>query len=89
MVRTSEKFPGVKWVGNRGEYIKINHDKCTGCASCVKVCLARCFKIVGKKANIINLDECMECASCWYICPEDAIQFFWPKGGTGYKSEWG
>ncbi|TFF97898.1 MAG: ferredoxin family protein [Promethearchaeota archaeon] len=89
MVRTSKKFPGVEWIEGRGEYIKINHNKCTGCAYCVNVCLAGCFKITKKKAEIVNLDECMECGSCWYICPEEAIQFFWPKGGTGYKSDWG
>ncbi|TXT63767.1 MAG: hypothetical protein BAJALOKI1v1_670018 [Promethearchaeota archaeon] len=89
MVKTSKKFPGVKWIEGTGEFIKIDIKKCTGCGSCTKVCLAECFQIVDKKAELMSLDECMECASCWYICPEDAIDFFWPPGGTGYKSNWG
>ena len=29
------------------------------------------------------------CAACWYFCKEEAIDFSWPKGGTGYRSDWG
>jgi len=89
MVKTSKKFPGVEWIEGAGDFIKIDKEKCNGCANCINVCLAGCFEIVDKKAKIKTLEECMECASCWYICPEDAIKFFWPSGGTGYKSEWG
>jgi NAD-dependent dihydropyrimidine dehydrogenase PreA subunit len=89
MVRTSDKFPGVEWIDGTGEFIKINLKLCIGCANCAKVCLANCFEIIEKKARIRSLKECMECGSCWYICPENAIEFEWPKGGTGYRSEWG
>jgi NAD-dependent dihydropyrimidine dehydrogenase PreA subunit len=89
MVRTSEKFPGVEWIEGTGKFIKIDKEKCIGCGNCVNVCLAGCFIIINKKAKIQTLDECMECASCWYICPEEAIKFFWPPGGTGYRSNWG
>ena len=89
MVRVSKRFPGVEWVESTGDHIKIIQEKCIGCANCVKVCLAGCFEIIEKKAKIKNLDECMECAACWYVCKEEAIDFNWPKGGAGYKSEWG
>lgn len=89
MVRISKKFPGVEWVEGTGEHVKIIREKCSGCANCVNVCLAGCFEIIQKKATIKSLDECMECAACWYVCKENAIDFNWPKGGTGYKSEWG
>jgi ferredoxin-like protein FixX len=53
------------------------------------VCLGRCYEIEKKTARIKSLDECMECASCWYVCGEGAIDFSWPPGGTGYRSDWG
>lgn len=89
MARTFEEFPGVEWVEGSGDFIKVDGDKCDGCAFCVRVCLAGCYEISGKKARIKSLDKCMECAACWYVCPEDAIDFSWPAGGTGYRSDWG
>ncbi|MBN2178647.1 MAG: 4Fe-4S binding protein [Deltaproteobacteria bacterium] len=53
------------------------------------VCLGDCYEIVEKKARIKSLDTCMECGACWYACPEDAIDFSWPPGGTGFRTEWG
>ena len=89
MVKTFKEFPGVGWVEGTGTFIEIIESKCTGCANCMKVCLADCFKIVEKKAIIASLEKCMECGACWYICKQDAIKFSWPIGGTGYKTNWG
>ena len=89
MIKKSNKFPGVEWIEGTGDFIKINEDKCSGCANCVKICLGHCFKIVHQKAMIDSLENCMECASCWYVCPDGALEFAWPKGGTGYRSNWG
>ena len=87
--RMSNRYPGVEWSGEAGVFIHVDAEKCTGCGDCLKVCLADCFEIENKKAKIKTLDECMECASCWYICPQEAIDFSWPQGGTGYRSDWG
>jgi NAD-dependent dihydropyrimidine dehydrogenase PreA subunit len=89
MTRTFEEWPGIEWVESSGEFIKLAEDKCTGCAYCVRVCLGGCYEIKGKKAGIKSLDSCMECAACWYVCPEGAIDFSWPPGGTGYRTDWG
>jgi ferredoxin-like protein FixX len=78
----------VEWVGDTGVFIKIDEMRCTVVVT-VKVCLGRCFEIEKKLARIKSLDECMECASCWYVCGEGAIDFNWPPGGTGYRSDWG
>jgi NAD-dependent dihydropyrimidine dehydrogenase PreA subunit len=87
--RTSKRFPGVEWVGDAADFIKVDEAKCTGCGDCLRVCLAQCFEVVQKKARVRSLAECMECASCWYVCPAEAIDFSWPPGGMGYRSEWG
>ena len=89
MVRTYKEFPGVEWIGKTGDFIKVDEEKCIGCANCINVCLASCFEMVEKKARIKSLEKCMECASCWYVCQEEAIIFSWPLGGTGYRSDWG
>lgn len=88
-MRTSKRFPGVEWKEGAGDFIKIDINKCTGCRNCIKVCIAECIAIENKKASIVSLDECMECSSCWYVCPEEAIEFSWPAGGTGFRSKWG
>jgi len=89
MVRISKEYPGVEWIEGTGDFIKIIKEKCTGCGNCVKVCLGGCYQIKDKKAEIKSLDYCMECMCCSYICPEEAIVFNWPRGGTGYRSDWG
>jgi len=88
-VRTSERYPGVEWTGDAGAFIRINEGRCTGCGNCLKVCQGSCFVVENKVARIKSLDECMECASCWYVCVDGAIDFTWPAGGAGYRSEWG
>ncbi|MDD5711938.1 MAG: 4Fe-4S dicluster domain-containing protein [Smithellaceae bacterium] len=87
--RVSEKFPGVQWRGDGGNFITVEAEKCTGCGDCMKVCLGECYEIADKKARIKNLDLCMECGSCWYVCSQDAVRFSWPKGGTGFRTDWG
>jgi NAD-dependent dihydropyrimidine dehydrogenase PreA subunit len=57
--RTSKRFPGVEWVGDDAEFIRVNEAKCTGCADCLRVCLAECFEVVHKKARVRSLAECM------------------------------
>ena len=79
----------MEWVGGTGVFIGVNEAECTGCGDCLRVCLADCFEIKDRTAKVKSLDECMECASCWYVCPADAIDFSWPRGGTGYRSDWG
>lgn len=87
--RVSQQYPGIEWIEGTGAFITVDTKKCTGCGNCIKVCLADCYEIKRKKARIKNLDLCMECGSCWYVCPQEAIAFTWPKGGTGFRTDWG
>ena len=89
MKKTFEDIPGVEWIEGAGEFIRVDRDKCTGCANCINVCLAGCYVIEQKKAHIRSLGRCMECGACWYACLDNAIEFAWPPGGTGFRTDWG
>lgn len=56
--------------------ISIAEDKCVGCATCKKVCIANIIVIVDKKAQLKTGREhdCLHCGHCQSICPKDAIE---------------
>jgi len=51
-------------------------EKCTGCASCMKVCPGKAIAIK-KKKSVISLDLCIGCFECMHACPEHAIDIDW------------
>lgn len=54
--------------------IKVNHDKCIGCQTCVRQfgCPAITFDMETRKASI-DQTQCRGCRTCIYICPQDAF----------------
>ena len=54
--------------------IKVDHDKCTGCGTCVDVCPVEVFEIRDDKSYPVNVDECLVCRACESQCPENAIE---------------
>jgi len=83
------KLLGTEWVPDTGDFIKIDPDLCNGCAKCVVVCFGDCLGIRKGKAIVLTYETCCECGACWFVCPENAIEFSWPKGGTGIRIEYG
>jgi uncharacterized protein len=51
-------------------------EKCTGCASCMKVCPKAAITIQ-KKKSAIDRDACIGCFECMHACPEHAIDIDW------------
>jgi uncharacterized protein len=51
-------------------------EKCSGCASCMKVCPKDAIKIV-KKKSVIDQNLCIGCFECMHVCPEHAIDIDW------------
>lgn len=84
-----DKVLGTQWVPGTGDFIKVDYNRCNGCGDCVVSCFGDCIGIRNRKAIILTYETCQECGACWYICPEDAIEFSWPKGGTGMRVEYG
>lgn len=53
--------------------LKLDTDRCTGCAMCTVVCPHAVFELKNGKATIVDRDACMECGACALNCPVDAI----------------
>ena len=59
--------------GQRGVImaVKIDNEKCTGCAACVDVCPVNAIKIESGKAVVS--EECIDCGACISQCSVEAI----------------
>ncbi len=81
----------VKRIPDTGDFISIDHEKCNMCGSCLIVCVANLWK---KRENLVYIiddyqSKCFECAACYQACESGAIDFHYPKGGTGVVFEKG
>ena len=73
---------GEKWtVPNYGDprqthwgELFFDHDKCNGCASCVRICPASALELKDKKPFMLAGGECMACGDCMAICAQEAIR---------------
>lgn len=52
--------------------VKINREKCIGCAGCVSVCPKIALDYVGSGIEI-EKDKCNECGICVKFCPVSAL----------------
>jgi NAD-dependent dihydropyrimidine dehydrogenase PreA subunit len=53
--------------------VKLNAEKCTGCARCVEVCPRGVLAMSDKKALIVDRDLCIECGACAKNCEFGAL----------------
>ena len=51
--------------------VKIDNEKCTGCAACIDVCPVNAIKIENGKAVVS--EECIDCGACMSQCSVEAI----------------
>jgi ferredoxin like protein len=81
----------VKRVASKDDFIQHNRSLCVGCGKCVKICPMDLWVLRKGKARISKdySEKCLECGSCWLVCKQDAIDFSYPKGGTGVTWEFG
>jgi MinD superfamily P-loop ATPase len=74
-----------------GDFISFDESKCDGCGRCALVCSFSLWTVKNGKARLSPKYQelCLECAGCWEICEPEAIDFWYPKGGTGVIIEYG
>jgi NAD-dependent dihydropyrimidine dehydrogenase PreA subunit len=53
--------------------ITVDHDKCTGCESCVDICPFDVYEMQNEKSVPVRPEDCEGCMSCVESCPEEAI----------------
>ena len=61
--------------------IKIDEEKCTGCAICVDVCPVEAITV--DQVAHIDTETCIECGACVDECPNDALSMVEEKSGLG------
>ena len=81
----------TKRVPGTGDFISVDINKCNNCERCLIICIKNLWR---KKNGIISIAEdyqskCLECAACYQVCSPGAINFRYPKGGTGIIYEKG
>lgn len=54
--------------------VKVDHEKCDGCGTCVDVCPVDVFELKEEKSYVVNNDECLVCRACEVQCPNGAIE---------------
>ena len=55
--------------------IRVDPERCSGCASCVHACPAHSLELADRKARMLEEQPlCMSCGDCVALCPEEAIE---------------
>ncbi|TFG04657.1 MAG: ferredoxin family protein [Promethearchaeota archaeon] len=80
-----------KHIPGTGDFISIDPSKCNGCGRCTVVCIMNLWLMRDGVARLVEnyQEKCVECAGCYSVCEPNAINFRYPKGGTGVVFEQG
>ena len=54
--------------------VKVDPEKCDGCATCIDTCPVEVFEIQNDKSMVAKEEECLACKACEVQCPTSAIE---------------
>jgi uncharacterized protein (DUF362 family)/Pyruvate/2-oxoacid:ferredoxin oxidoreductase delta subunit len=64
--------PLKRWIDSFAPGPEINHNICTRCGNCTRICYSKAMNITGA-GIVIDYRRCIRCFCCHEICPEKAI----------------
>lgn len=91
MINTHDFLKLVHKNVSEEDFLKVSSGKCSGCGNCVIVCPTILWKLKEGKAQLAPdyKSKCLECGACWQVCEPGAIEFEFPKGGSGIIVKYG
>ena len=67
--------------------VRHNHDNCTDCLDCVRVCPeSQILQLVGKASGSVLDGVCTNCGRCIEVCRDDALRFDLRKSAMSLNS---
>jgi ferredoxin like protein len=76
---------------DKDPHIVVNKDICKNCGGrpCL-ICPAECYQFNAEDNKLIyNHEGCLECGTCRIVCPLDAVEWSYPKKGSGVTYRFG
>ena len=66
--------------------VAFDHEKCSGCTLCAKICPADVIVMTDKKPEMKTgvENECMACSDCMAICKEDSVKLVQVQKFSGF-----
>ncbi len=52
---------------------------------CLAVCPAHLYSLTPTGEVLVNWEGCLECGTCKLACPEGALEWRYPRGGSGVQ----
>ncbi len=71
--RTLDLWAGFGFAFEPWFTLRVDADRCTGCATCVEVCPKGVYELSGRKSRVARMDDCVQCTACLRQCPTGAI----------------
>lgn len=74
-----------KRISGTGDFISLDKTKCNNCDRCLIICIMNLWRKNEGKVYLVDdyQSKCLECGACFQVCDAGAIEFNYPRGGTG------
>ncbi len=85
-----EKLATVVYHIDKEPHIIVKKELCAGCEKkpCL-ICPAECYQRGEEEALTFNHEGCLECGTCRLVCPRGAVDWSYPKKGSGVSYRFG